>query len=214
MNYVGNGGHEQSRQREEVARLLAVAEHERLGSLATTAVLTGLRAGELLGLRWEDVDLDAGTIRVTRQLIKTATGVKFGPPKRKESKRTVDLTEQVITALRRRRAAQAQEKLKAGRRWRETNLVFTNQYGEPLGTSNMPDIYLRPLLRKAGIDPTGVRFHDLRHTFATLMFSRGEHPKVVQEAMGHATIAQTLDTYSHYIPRLQKDAAKRLGELF
>ncbi len=200
--------------REEVTRLFAAAEHERMGSLAAVAVLTGLRAGELLGLRWEDVDLDAGQIKVSRQLIRTTTGVKFGLPKRGSSRRSVELPGRAVSALKRRRAEQAEERLKAGRYWRETNLVFTDEHGEPIYPSNLPRRYLRPLLAKAGIDPEGVRFHDLRHTFATLMFLSGEHPKVVQEAMGHATISQTLDTYSHVIPSMQRDAARRLNELF
>jgi integrase len=126
----------------------------------------------------------------------------------------VELPAIAVESLRRHRKPQLEEKLRAGSSWQESGLVFTRPNGGPLDPENQVKTFLHPLLKRAGVDTGGVTFHGLRHTFATLMFLNDEHPKVVQDALGHSSIAITMDRYSHYISQKQKDAARRLGELF
>ena len=204
--------------REEANALMNVVRGHRLEALIVTAVLSGLRAGELLGLRWKDVDFEAGILRVRQQLVYPRSGLRLGPPKRDSSKRAVDVPPQVVAALRRRRAIQLEEKLKAGPAWDEggefKDLIFTRPNGRPLNPSTLTRRYLTPFLKEAGVAHKERRFHDLRHTFATLNLLNGEHVRVVQEALGHSTIAQTMNIYSHVLPSMGKSATRWLGELF
>jgi integrase len=157
----------------------------------------------LLGLRWQDVDLEAGTLSVRQQLTRTKDGLSFTSPKRNKSRR-LRLTVLALKVLKRHNVAQEQEKLKAGSLWQEAGLVFTTRIGTPLDVSNLTYGSFRPLLERAGLPRR--RIHDLRHTFATLLLSKGTHPKIVQEMLGHATISQTIDTYSHVLPDMQEGA--------
>lgn len=201
--------------REQVARLLDTAEASILGDVACyVAVLSGLRAGELYGLPWEHVDFEGGVLRVRQALTQPRSGLTIGQPKNASSRRVVDVPGQVLDMLRKRKAVQAQEKL-ASPLWLDRwNLVFTAPDGSPVNMKMSARDHLKPLLKRAGIDAPKTRFHDLRHTFATLHFSKRVHPKVVQEAMGHSSITETMDRYSHYIPSLGEAAARQLGELF
>jgi integrase len=124
--------------------------------------------------------------------------------------RSVRLTSGATEALHLHRKRQGEERNKIGKPWRDHGLVFCTQVGTPLNRNNIHTRSFKPLVERAGLPPT-LRFHDLRHTFATLMLKGGEHPKVVQEMMGHATINITLDTYSHVLPDMQDKAADRLG---
>lgn len=196
---------------EQVRMLLSTVRGDRLEALYVVAVTTGLREGELLGLRWQDVDLEQGKVRVVRQLTRTRDGLSFTAPKRNKT-RIVRLTTPAMVALRKHKAAQNQERLKAGSLWQDTGLAFTSTIGTPIDVGNLTYRSFRPLLESAGLPR--IRFHDLRHTFATLMLSNNEHPKVVQEMLGHSTITQTMDTYSHVLPDMQEQAASRLGSLF
>ena len=135
----------------------------------------------------------------------------FGRPKNDRG-RVVKLAAAAVRALRRHRKRQLEERVKAGSLWQDMDLVFTTTVGTPMDASNLTRQHLYPLLERAGLPR--VRFHDLRHTFATLMLQNGEHPKVVQEMLGHANISETMDTYSHVLPDMQTDAMKRLGALF
>ena len=110
-----------------------------------------------------------------------------------------------MAGLRTHRAAQNEERLKAGSLWQYTDLEFTTTRGTPLDVGTLTYSSFRPLLKRAEL-PT-IRFHDLRHTFATILLSRGTHPKIVQEMLGHATISQTMDTYSHVLPNMQDEVA-------
>ena len=125
----------------------------------------------------------------------------------------IDIDSHVVTALRRHRAAQEMEKRVAGESWRPPDgledLVFTTPTGLPVDGRRLIEGWFRPLLRRTGLPP--IRIHDLRHSYASIALARGVHPKVVQEAMGHATIAVTLDLYSHVVPSLQRAAAKEMG---
>jgi integrase len=177
------------------------------------AVTTGMRQSELLGLTWSDVDLDAGTVHVRRQLIWTpGRGPSFSEPKTAKGRRVIRLPHIAAEALRAHRRQQLEERLALGAAWEDHDLVFPNEVGRPVERNNLVKRSFLPLLAKAGLPR--IRFHDLRHTAATLLLSLGEHPKVVQERLGHSTISVTLDVYSHVLPDLQRQAASKLDGLF
>ena len=156
-----------------------------------------MRQGELLGLRWTDVDLDSGTLSVQRSLDTDGT---FNPPKRDKSRRTVKLTASAVKALRDHRTVQNAERLQLGSLWEDGDLVLPNTTGRPMDHNNLYRRGFKPLLRRAGLADLGFTFHSLRHTCATLLLSKNVNPKIVQEILGHATISQTMDTYSHVMP--------------
>jgi integrase len=170
------------------------------------AIHTGLRRSEILGLKWTDVDLEAGVLSVQRSLDTNGT---FNPPKRNKSRRTVKLTDQAIEALKGHRARQNEERLRLGSLWEDHDLVFPNTLGKPMNADNLYHREFKPLLTKAGL--SGFTFHSLRHTCATLLCSKNVNPKIVQEMMGHANISQTIDTYSHVLPSMQDEAAAALA---
>lgn len=191
----------------EVAALLSAASGDRLEALYVTAIHTGLRRGEILGLKWSDVDLDTRTLSVQRSLDKDGT---FNPPKRNKSRRTVTLTPKAVEALKGHRVRQNEERLQIGSLWDDHNLVFPNQYGKPMHADNLYHRSFKPLLDRAGL--FGFTFHSLRHTCATLLLSKNINPKIVSEMLGHATISQTMDTYSHVMPGMGDVAATALEE--
>jgi integrase len=191
---------------EEVRTLLAAARPTRWGALVAAALATGMRQSELLGLRWGDVDLAAGVLRVQRQLQRDGS---FAEPKTKKGRRAIDLPPSSVAVLAAHRDAQAAERALAGADWRDGDLVFCTQRGKPLQQRNVLRAFKR-LLDVAGV--RDVPFHALRHTAATLLLAKGTHPKVVQERLGHSTIAMTLDTYSAYIPSLGRAAADQLDD--
>lgn len=194
-----------------VRLLLEAATGERLEALFAVAVTAGLRRGELLALRWSDVDLDDGFVRVVGSLARArGKGVAITNPKTPRSRRRVELTATAVDALQRHRAVQAAERLAAGPWWKTGDLVFTNHQGGFLAVKDVYAAYHR-VLDRAGLPR--VRFHDLRHTAATLMLSRGVHPKVASEMLGHSTIAITLDLYSHVTETMQREAARVVDAL-
>jgi integrase len=196
----------------EARRLLEAASGDRLEALYVLAVHTGMRRGELLGLKWDDVDLDTSTVRVRRTLTRPENGrrIALGEPKTKKSRRTVRLTLRAVEALTRHRARQAEEKLKAGGVYQDQGLVFAGGIGNLINPSNLRQRSFAPLLKRAGLPR--ITFNDLRHTCASLLFSKNVHPKFVQELMGHASVAITLDTYSHMLPGMGGEAADAIGE--
>jgi integrase len=179
---------------EQTRRLLRAAEGERLEALYVLAVHTGMRPGELLALKWRDVDFEAARLRVNRALSEG----EFTPPKRAKSRRSIDLTAGSITALRAHRKRQLEEMMRKAGLWQDYGLVFPSSVGTPLSHRNVVRAF-KAVLHRAEL-PSSVRLYDLRHTCATLLLSRNVHPKYVQELLGHASIAQTLDTYSHVLP--------------
>jgi integrase len=191
----------------EVKALLRAASGERMEALYILAIHTGLRRGELLGLKWSDIDLGAGSLSVQRSLDTTGA---FNPPKRRSSRRTVRITGQAIEALKGHRARQNEERLKVGSLWEDMDLVFPNRAGGPMNADNLYHRGFKPLLAKAGL--SGFTFHSLRHTCATLLLSKNIHPRIAQEMLGHATISQTMDTYSHVMPGMGDAAATALEE--
>jgi integrase len=196
---------------QQPARLLSALEGERLEALFVVALSAGLRRGELLGLRWKNVDLDRGVLAVTGSLQGTTRDtLVIGSPKNGRS-RAVALGPQAVDALREHRARQVDERLRAGSLWThlDLDLVFADEFGRYLSPTTLTSALDR-VLRQAGLPD--IRFHDLRHSAATLMLSHGVHPKVVSEMLGHSSVGITLDLYSHVTPTLQREAAERIGK--
>lgn len=193
---------------EEVEVLWEAAKGDRFEALYVLAPTTGMRRGELLGLKWTDVDLERGVLAVRRAL--APDGKTFTLPKNGKG-RSIRLTEQAVEALKDHRKAQDDERSKLGDVWKDNGLVFPSTVGTPMNPDNLVYRSFKPLLRRAGLKE--IRFHDLRHTFGHLMIEAGEHPKIVQEILGHSQISLTLDTYSHVLPNIQEEAVRRLGGL-
>ena len=196
---------------EQVKVLLDAASGDRLEALYTLAVHTGLRQGELLGLKWEDVDLESGSLHVKRTLTTARGGPRLAAPKTKGSRRRVSLTRGAVDALRAHLARQLDEIDRAGPLWQENGLVFASVTGTPLDRHDLTSRQFKPLLERAEL-PRKTCFHDLRHTCATLLLTKNINPKVVSEMLGHSNIAITLDTYSHVLPNMQDSAARALEE--
>jgi integrase len=195
---------------EQARRFLEACRGERLEALFVLAVHTGMRQGELLGLHWENVDLEAGTLRVRRTLAQTNDGPMLSAPKSAKSRRRIKLAGAAVGALTRHRATQNAERLRLGGFWEDRGLVFPNRNGGFLSPYLLTDGPLKRPLERAGLPP--IRFHDLRHTCATILLSRGVHAKLVQELLGHATISITLDTYSHVLPGMDDGIAVTMGD--
>ncbi len=197
---------------DQVGLFLNAVRGDRLEALYVAAVTTGMRQGELLALRWSDVDLEGRAVRVRATLVETKSAFEFPEPKTARSRRQISLTLVAATALRRHRAAQIEERLRAGAAWTDHDLVFASGVREPLDGSNILRRSFYPLL--AGANLPHVRFHDLRHSAATLMLSRGVPLKIVSEILGHSQISITADTYMHVTPGMQRKAAAALDNVF
>ncbi|MDZ4781470.1 MAG: tyrosine-type recombinase/integrase [Planctomycetia bacterium] len=186
----------------QVDDFLVAAETDRLYALYVLAIASGLRLGELCGLQWSDVDLDAGTVTVRHTLMEVKGRSELSQPKSESGRRRVDLAAAAVAALVEHRKQLMREGL-AG-----CPFVFCDTDGNTLRRSNITRRSFKPTLKRAGLPD--MRFHDLRHTSASLLLTKGVHPKVVQERLGHSQISLTLDTYSHVMPSLQRDAANSL----
>ncbi len=196
---------------EDANHLIEAARGDRLEALYVLAVHTGLRQGELLALKWDDLDLEAGMLRVRRTLTHAGGRYSMSEPKTKKSRRTVRLTSGAITALRVHLERQMGEMDRLGSIYKVGGLVFASEVGSMINPSNLRNRSFARLLKRSGL-PASTRFHDLRHTCATLLLSRNVNVKIVSEMLGHANIAITLDTYSHVLPDMQERAAKALEE--
>jgi integrase len=186
----------------QASAFLKAAEGDRLYAMYVLALAVGMRQGELMGLQWPDVDLDAGWLSIAHTLADDGT---LGEPKTTKSRRRIELPAIAVEALWSHKRQSLAEGI-AG-----SPFVFCDSQGGPLRRQNVQRRSFRSILKAAEL-PT-IRFHDLRHTAATLMLTDGIHPKVVQEVLGHATIAITLDTYSHVLPSMQRDAADRMNRM-
>ncbi|MBI1944525.1 MAG: tyrosine-type recombinase/integrase [Deltaproteobacteria bacterium] len=193
--------------RAEITKFLDAAHSDRLFALYVTAIATGLRQGELFGLQTADVDLERGFINVRYSLADIEGELTLQPPKTRTSTRRVDIDQHTIDVLR-----EHVEKHPPPTEGRGAGFVFTSLAGLPLRRSNLIRRSFSTLLRKTRLGK--VRFHDLRHTHASLLLAEGVHPKVVQERLGHAGISMTMDLYSHLLPSMQGDAVTKLGPLF
>ena len=194
----------------QVRTLLSFAEGDRFEVLFWLAVTTGLRQGELLGLKWSDIDWTGRRIGVQRQVQRLRGGLVFSEPKTAAGRRVIALGVLTIEKLRRHQNLQTEEKQAAKHYWKENDMIFPSSTGTPMDPSNLYHNFKR-MLKRAGLPD--IRFHDLRHTAATLMLQQGTHPKIVQERLGHSDISMTLNTYSHVLPGMQDEAAGKLDEL-
>ena len=195
----------------QLNHLLSSLKNEWFGPAVHLAAYTGMRRGELVGLRWSDIDLDRGTISVRRSMVRIGgQGFVETEPKTAKGRRLISITDAAILMLKKLRANEAERRLTAGPAWQENDLVFTSALGAPVDPDTLSHAF-SDAIKDLGLPK--VRLHDLRHSHATLMLSAGVHPKIVQERLGHANIAITLDTYSHIIPGLQETAAKTFDGL-
>lgn len=196
---------------QEARQLLAAAAGDRLEALYVLAVTTGMRRGELLALRWKDVHLERARLSVVATQQREG-GLAIAETKTARPRRPVPLPAIAVEALRRRRVCQAEERLAAGPgEWQEQDLVFATTVGSLIEPGNLLRRSFFPLLAQAGVPR--IRFHDLRHTAATLMLSEGIHPKVASEVLGHSTVSITLDLYSQVTENVASEAAGRMNRL-
>jgi integrase len=194
---------------EQARAFLEAAKGDRFEALYVLALHCGLREGELLGLKWADVDLETGTLQVRRTLSETRTGHKFEKPKNGKG-RSVKLSRKATEALKSHRTRQNEERLRAGSLWQDNGFVFPTTTGTTMSCTNLLGRHFKPLLKRAGLP--AIRFHDLRHTCATILLVAGKHPKYVQELLGHASINITLDTYSHVIEGMDGGLADAMDD--
>jgi integrase len=187
-------------------RALLDASDERSCALYTVAVRTGMRPGEILALRWSDVDLEAGTVQINRALSEG----EFSTPKTPRSRRRISLSPATVAALKAHRKRQLEERIAKAGLWEDHGLVFPSSVGTPKSQRNLNREF-KNAAKRAGL-PDHFKLYDLRHTCATLLLARNVHPKYVQELLGHASIAQTLDTYSHVIPGMDGGTGGAIDE--
>jgi len=193
----------------QARQLLIAAQGDRYEAMYYLAITTGLRQGELLGLKWEDIDFSSGILQVKRQLQRVpGKGVRLSEPKTKAGRRQIQLGPESVNQLITHRKRQDIER--EGDRWEEHGLIFPSSVGTPTGQRNLIRSYKR-LLKKAGLP--NIRFHDLRHTAATLMLLNGIPLIVVSRRLGHSKPSVTLDIYGHYLPGMQAEAAVMMDEL-
>ena len=196
----------------QVRQLLQAAEETRMQTLFWIAVSTGLRKGEILGLKWSDLDWNNGRLQIQRQVQRIkGVGLVLCEPKSASGRRVIILGEKTLDRLRKHKEEQYRERNRAGDMWKENDLIFPSPNGTILDQSKVNKVY-KKCLQKAGLP--NLRFHDLRHSAATLMLQQGIHPKVVQERLGHSDISLTLNIYSHVLPSMQEEAAEKMDELF
>jgi integrase len=243
---------------DQAQALLKTTKGEPLDALVTVGLSCGLRRGEMLGLQWADVDLDAGTLQVRRALqrfggdgatrrpllaaqrrirvelkgdgvtddrrhalqqelaavLKKLKAIKTSlhivEPKSARSRRSITLPAVAVTALRAHRVRQLETRLAAGGRWQEGGFVFTSGIGTPIEPRRITREF-RALLKRAGLPL--IRLHDLRHSCATLLLAQGVSARVVMETLGHSQVSLTLNTYSHVLPALQQDAARKMDAI-
>ena len=188
---------------DELESLLETASDNQFYPVIYTAVSTGLRRAELLALRWRDIDFDSESILVSRTLHKGHGMTEFKEPKTEHSRRRVSMTPKLTAFLKEYEAERESLFLHLGRLPRPDDLVFANVEGKPVDPGVLSHNFAR-IVKRAGLE--NVRFHDLRHTFASLMLLRGAKPKVISEALGHSSVAFTMDVYSHIIEGMQQDA--------
>jgi integrase len=192
----------------QTAELLEALRGTRLRLPVLLGVMCGLRRGEIIALRWRNIDLATGQMSVVESAEQTAAGVRYKPPKSGRG-RTLALSATVVSELRQHRLSQAQELLRLGVRQTDATFVYTRQDGEPMQPRSLSQMWA-----SCSTHLPHIRFHDLRHAHATHMLSAGVHPKVASERLGHSKVGITLDLYSHVLPGMQEDAAARVDEAY
>ncbi len=196
----------------QARQLLVAARGHSLEGLLTLAVTTGMRSGELLALKWQDINFDSGSLHIRRSMgYISGKGYLEFEPKTARGRRKIVLPPFVCEVLKQHRTRQLEERLKAGTRWQDHDLVFCNIYGGYFDPAHLRQRFDK-LLKEAGLPD--VRFHDLRHSAATILLSMGVPAKVVQEILGHSQISMTMDIYSHVLPDMQQEAMAKMNDLF
>jgi integrase len=195
---------------EEARQFLTAIRGDRLEALYSVALTIGLRQGEALGLRWQDVDLPMGYLHIKKQLQRINGEFHLVEPKTPRSRRSLALPASIVAALSEHKDRQRNEHGAAGELWQESDLVFTTDRGRPLDGTVVSHHFHR-VLDRAGLPQR--RFHDLRHSSATLLLVQGVSPRVVMDVLGHSQIALTMNTYTHVIPELRRQAADRMEDL-
>jgi len=190
--------------RDQARTFLQAVRGDRLEALYRVAVSLGLRQGEALGLLWSDADLDQGELRVSRALQRVNGHLELVEPKTKKSHRPVPLPAALVESLREHRARQLEERLAAGSKWQEQGFVFTTPLGTPLEGTKVTKLFQRHLA-KAGLPQ--MRFHDLRHSYASLLDAQGVGARTIMELMGHSQISVTMNLYTHTLPSVMREAA-------
>jgi integrase len=198
----------------EAVKFLTTAKESgnRYYPLFAALLYSGARLGELLGARWADVDLDAGTLIVQQTLEKSGRSPRFGTPKSKRSRRTIPLPDELVAILRPWRATQNEEKLLLGPDYRDFGLVFTIPGGGPINEDNLRNQTYDPLVTLAGV--RRIRPHDLRHCYASTLLADGVPLKTVSELLGHSSVSITADIYGHLTLETKRAAVERLGSIF
>ncbi len=199
--------------KEQAGRLLQVAKGHRLETLIALAITTGMRRGELLALTWDDIDLAEGRVQIRRTVNRYGADVGYvvSEPKTTKGRRSIVLPSFVRDLLQQHLLRQKEIKAQAGEMWQENGLVFASNIGTFFHPNRLLEEF-NQLLAEAGLPH--LRFHDLRHSAATILLSMGVHPKIVQEILGHSDISMTLDTYSHVLPTLQHEAMAKIDQAF
>ncbi len=195
---------------DQARHFLAAVDGERDEALYRVALALGLRLGEALGLSWEDVDFDAGSLRIRRALQRIDGKLTLKAPKTEKSRRTLTMPSSLVAALRRHKVRQLEERLVSGNRWTDSGLVFTNTIGGPMEPSNVLKAFKKHLAA-AGLPEQ--RFHDLRHAAASLLLAQGVPPRVVMDILGHSQMATTMDLYSHVMPAAHREAADLMDRI-
>lgn len=196
---------------EEARQFLNAAKGDRLEALFTLAIATGMRHGELCGLKWKDINLEQGYLQVRRtKHYLRGYGVVELEPKTKQSKRRISLPAFLLDTLKQHRVRQLEERLAKGIGWEENDLVFPNTRGRFLYAQQLNNAFYK-VLTQAGLPP--MHFHDLRHSAATILLTMGVNPKAVQEILGHSDISITLRIYGHVLPGVHDQAMESMGEV-
>lgn len=197
---------------EQAKTLMDTAKGSRLEALLTLAVATGMRRGEILALRWSDIDFEEGSLQVRHTVNRAGKyGILENAPKTEKSKRRIMLPQFVLDTLKIHLTHSNELQVQAGSTWQNLNLVFSTDTGNFVEGTDLTRRFKR-LLKEAGLPD--MRFHDLRHSAATILLGRGVHPKLVQELLGHSQMSVTMDRYSHVLPSMQRDMMKGLDDLY
>jgi len=195
---------------DEARSFLEATEADRWYPMWALLLDRGMRREEACGLKWEDVDFDAGTISIQRVRATVGQAVSDEEPKTKTSRRRIPMSTFTRAALQRQAATQADDAEKAGEGWSASGYIFTKEDGQPVHPDRVSKVFARTVRRSS---VRAIRLHDLRHTCASLLLKANVHPKVVQTLLGHGSITITLDTYSHLLPGLQEDSAETIGAM-
>ncbi|MGD6896074.1 tyrosine-type recombinase/integrase [Bacillus infantis] len=197
--------------KDEVNKFLNTAKNDRLYILFVMALMTGMRQGELFGLRWRDINFETSKLTVKQTLAHNGKEFYTGA-KTNAGNRSIGLSKSLIDKLMEHKELIAKEKAEMGDSYIDQDLVFCTPMGTPLNAANIRKRLFNPLIEEAGVPQ--IRFHDLRHTHATSLLADGVNVKVISERLGHSNIKVTLDTYSHVLPTMQQEAVDKLNSMF